>query len=63
MKSHRMNRTRQRFRPEGESREGRCLLSGVSPMPGTGSAATLVDVLTYHNDDSDQCALKDNLTG
>ena len=31
-------------------------------MPDTGLAAALVDVLTYHNDDSDQCALKDNLT-
>src|SRR5882672_7123778 len=52
MKSHRMNRTRRYFRPEVESLEGRCLLSGVNPMPDTGSATALVDVLTYHNDNS-----------
>jgi hypothetical protein len=52
MKSHRTNRTRKYFRPRVESLEGRCLLSGVSPLPDTGSAAAAVDVLTYHNDNS-----------
>src|SRR2546421_10775438 len=52
MKVHRTNRVRKYFRPRGESLEGRWLPSGVSPMRDTGSSAALVDVLTYHNDDS-----------
>ena len=52
MMSHRMNRTRKCFRPGVESLEGRCLLSGVIPMPDTGPAAAGVDVLPYHNDNS-----------
>src|SRR5258708_24366693 len=62
MKSHRTNRTRKCVRPRVESPEGRCLLSGVIPLPDTGPAAALVDVSKYHNDDSPQCAEKDNLT-
>ncbi len=52
MKSYRTNRTRKYFRPRVESLEGRCLLSGAGPLPDAGSPAALVDVLTYHNDDS-----------
>src|SRR5260370_11109996 len=50
MKSQRTNRTRKCFRPGIENLEGRCLLSGVSPLPDAVSAAALVDVTTYHND-------------
>src|SRR6516162_899991 len=52
MKTRRTNRNRKCFRPAFESLEDRCLLSGVSPLPDTGSAAAAVDVLTYHNDNS-----------
>src|SRR5262249_34891382 len=52
MKSHRTNRTSKWVRPEIEGLEVRCVPSGLSPPPGTGSPAALVDVLTYHNDDS-----------
>ena len=50
MKSHRMNRTRKYFRPGVEILEGRCLLSGMGPLPAAASPAAAVDVLTYHND-------------
>jgi hypothetical protein len=52
MKSHRTNRISKYFRPRVESLEGLCLPSGVGPLPATGSLAALVDVLTYHNDNS-----------
>src|SRR5467141_1553458 len=52
MKSQRTNRARKYLRLGVESLEDRCLLSQVSPIPDTKSPAALVDVLTYHNDNS-----------
>jgi hypothetical protein len=52
MKSRQTNRIRRYFRPRVESLEGRYLPSAAIPMPHTASSAALVDVLTYHNDNS-----------
>ena len=52
MKRHTTDRAAKHFSPGIESLESRCLLSKVSPIPDAGAAASLVDVLTYHNDNS-----------